>query len=569
MMRKWLDECDSNHEYCQRTRGKQPPVSFRLLDVRPENGNELVLVTGSECYASADHFGRYLTLSHCWGHVQETVAWKLIKSNLQKFNERIPLEILPRTFVNAVDITRRLGERYLWIDSLCILQDDAEDWATTAKEMDTIYMESYVTLISSSSSTEAGLYLKRNHLEIQPARLDVLGSSGAKKQVTIWPRPQSHIELARSSPSSKRAWCLQERELSRRIIQFTKQDILYECPTSESSESLVRRRGFMTFSDHFEKTSSSNGTCFAMSVGLYRDDTPQEKPGLEETTDTYCNWYLLVEAYNARQLTYESDKLVALSGLSRRFSKRLRNDSTFLAGLWYQDLLPGLLWQCVYPGIRSNEFVAPSWSWACLTANIRFDFKWSSHYRHLPPEDQLCVEKGFSNTNNFGIISSEGESPGGSLLEHDSTSVLLNGRIKRATCKPTTDEEKESSILGLGGDDLGTAHLLCQTRLKLIDPESKEEVGDVVFDTLNDAQQYAPSVCCLPVYEIWDHCAVGLALVPEGQLHAAASAREHEEWISKSNESSHKTPIYFRVGYVEYVRLDWFDGCERCTIELY
>ncbi|KAF1999587.1 hypothetical protein P154DRAFT_385906, partial [Amniculicola lignicola CBS 123094] len=145
LMRALIDECIENHQHCHLPLHERV-FPARLLDLHT-NPEDVRIISGSECKAAG---GRYLALSHCWGKVPEDAPWKLTRFLLSQYQACVPLQVLPPTFREAIQITRALGERYLWIDSLCILQDCREDWATEAGKMADIYTGSLCTLSSAS-----------------------------------------------------------------------------------------------------------------------------------------------------------------------------------------------------------------------------------------------------------------------------------------------------------------------------------------------------------------------------------------------------------------------------------
>jgi hypothetical protein len=108
---------------------------------------------------TTDKYASYICLSHCWG--KENQPLKCTTANLNEWKSRIDWDLLPQTFQDAIDFVRRLGQRYLWIDSLCILQDDRDDWDEQSVKMAEIYENSYLTLAASwASDCTGGLYHK-------------------------------------------------------------------------------------------------------------------------------------------------------------------------------------------------------------------------------------------------------------------------------------------------------------------------------------------------------------------------------------------------------------------------
>jgi hypothetical protein len=193
------------------------PLPKRLIDVSAGQNPKL--------YESAGESGKYVALSHRWGT-------SLIKTTLTTYTRR-RLEIkwgeLPRIFQDAITITRRLGLNYVWIDSLCIVQDDIKDWQEQSAQMASIYAGSFITIAATSSDGSDSTYLSyTNRAEIS-APLNP-HQIFARKQIK-----HEHMFNSRMSdvayPLFSRAWCFQERLLATRILHYTEQEIAFECRT--------------------------------------------------------------------------------------------------------------------------------------------------------------------------------------------------------------------------------------------------------------------------------------------------------------------------------------------------
>jgi hypothetical protein len=131
IVKQWLDDCVEKHTKCSPTAGRLPA---RVLDVV---SNKVKLVETQQKSAP------YLTLSHCWGNKKIITT---TKATLKSRKSDIPWLSLSRTFQDAITITRELGFRYLWIDSLCIIQDDKKDWERESAKMASIYADSWLTI---------------------------------------------------------------------------------------------------------------------------------------------------------------------------------------------------------------------------------------------------------------------------------------------------------------------------------------------------------------------------------------------------------------------------------------
>jgi hypothetical protein len=211
----------------------------RLLDLRAfETRNDIRLVSIKHKYFKDGYRPEYVTLSHCWGPL-DIRPITTTKENLEGSMTRISIDDLSCTFRDAVHVTRELSKRYLWIDSLCIIQDDHDSWIREAALMAEVYGNSYFTLAAlSSKDTSEGCCLVPNiqdticqfldfdtnnyyghgHYRIRIFQAEPLQWHEEYGDNPYWHRAYRNSD----SPLRSQAWTLQERELSRRNIHFRK-----------------------------------------------------------------------------------------------------------------------------------------------------------------------------------------------------------------------------------------------------------------------------------------------------------------------------------------------------------
>lgn len=172
----WLDECTNLHRECQQAlRRRRLPT--RVIDV----GNTTVGFY-QRLFVSSGEEEPYLCLSHCWGDYQPI---RTTKANIEDHKQNIPWQLLPQTFQDVIDLTRFLNIRYLWIDSLCIIQDDRNDWARESIAMAGIYGNSYLTVSATAAANcSQGLYATSDSGRIGPHELKTVLASG--KEVCIY-----------------------------------------------------------------------------------------------------------------------------------------------------------------------------------------------------------------------------------------------------------------------------------------------------------------------------------------------------------------------------------------------
>ncbi|RYP50317.1 hypothetical protein DL768_004134 [Monosporascus sp. mg162] len=349
----WVKDCTEHHSVCSTKDGSLGFMPKRVVDVR----------FGKTCLREGVVPQRYVCLSHCWGRNQSQI--KTLSSNIHEFKKDIPKSMLSRTFQDATDATRRLGIDYIWIDSLCIIQDSAEDWATESLQMGDIYEHGLLTIAATSSSDgSGGLYRVRDpaHISFRP----VLGDSiYVRRRMPLF-IPNAFGAAPTSWPLLDRGWVFQEMSLSSRVVHFGEQEIIWQCRMGRKSES-----GSNDVADW-----SQQGIDFMHSVS---NGLPSQR-----------HWYDVVQEYSQLSLTFERDRLPALAAMAQRIAET-RPGVSFLAGLWQDTLLEDLLWEVTYGNKAKNrptQRMLPSWSWA----SVRSPVHWFARGRVGPLHKLPCVK---------------------------------------------------------------------------------------------------------------------------------------------------------------------------------
>jgi hypothetical protein len=198
--------------------------------------------------------GRYICLSHCWGNVRPACSTK--KSTIEANKRGINSAGIPNTFKDAIDFTRRLGIRYIRIDSICIIQDDPAGWAVESTQMADVYASAYLTICATASADDdAGCYRTKpagwaaQSMEVAKAdgfEYDIYVRYGLQREhVYTWGYAISDDKEAKLMPLIHRAWAYQERTLSHRLVHFQKAELKWECSeltTCECSPGHVGRK---------------------------------------------------------------------------------------------------------------------------------------------------------------------------------------------------------------------------------------------------------------------------------------------------------------------------------------
>ncbi|KAK3390169.1 heterokaryon incompatibility protein-domain-containing protein [Podospora didyma] len=391
-IQSWLGECIQGHPECglvplARASSESSPLvqefPSRLIYIEAWSDGDhdepasCILVPRS---AAVHDQGRYIALSYCWGPLHQQL--RTLKANLTDHMKSIPLETMPLTLRHAVVAARKLKICYLWIDALCIVQDDAADWNREAPQMGLIYQNAYCTIAAAgSSSSSSGLFHRRTvtgQIITLPYNRDG-GSSNRNRNSScstssaqtavmhITPVTADIPALVQNTAWNSRGWVLQERNLSRRIILFTTGQTFFECGRRSLAEDGRALAGYQ-----HKRLGSGD---------IHQGDD--------------WAWCGLVADYTARALTCAEDKLFAVAGLAANMGARQASNRRFCAGIGVDALGLHLMWRSEKGGMRKPVLSegreleaeglfqvqvqadgtrtwkrAPSWSWAALEGPV-------------------------------------------------------------------------------------------------------------------------------------------------------------------------------------------------------
>jgi hypothetical protein len=275
--------------------------------------------------------------------------------------EGIDLAKLPETLADAVHVTYRLGVEHIWIDSICIVQDNKREIAEDLSRMDEIYSYAYFTLSAASASKVTDGFLKDRIIrqEQSPISLRYKTRAGVEGSLTVTREP---TPADMPDPINARAWTFQERLLSPRLVEFSSTQVRWRCNTSIACQS-----GCPPQSPHKQY----------FNAGLVVN---QDTMSCTDPWENFQNWSSLVTLYSSRNLTYPADKLTAFSAVA----KAVKREGRYLAGLWESDLPFNLLWKVYHVyfplageidkrQVRPATYRAPSWSWASVDGEVHCD----------------------------------------------------------------------------------------------------------------------------------------------------------------------------------------------------
>lgn len=356
----WVKNCSRHHKLCNATSSERSFLPTRLVDVTPDERDEEIRLVHTKAISKST---KYAALSHSWGLKEQRIkpipktTTKTLKTRLRG----ISFDELTKTFQDAVTAVRRLGLQYIWIDALCILQDDDDDFAEQASQMAKIYGQAHLVISALRAATgDVGIF----HRRYKPKT--ITHSSRRGPSLTAYVRPVlSHDDFItgeprhfQSSPLFARAWCFQERLLARRVVHFSEHEIVWEC----NEELECECRAILP-----DALAETNGNFKRRQAVILRNKKQEA---------LLSAWYDVIRAYTARTLTVETDRLPALSGFAQLVNSP--NLGKYHAGLWEGQMPAALLWRPLraLPEApdgrveRPSEYRAPTWAWPAVVAVI-------------------------------------------------------------------------------------------------------------------------------------------------------------------------------------------------------
>ncbi|KAH7177412.1 heterokaryon incompatibility protein-domain-containing protein [Fusarium sp. MPI-SDFR-AT-0072] len=330
----------------------KPNPPTRLIDVDTNDPSIVRLITTAEDLHK-DFIPKYLTLSYCWGSTNEHA--KTTRATIAARREGIAVHSLPKTIQDAIQLTRLLKFRYLWIDAICIIQSDLDDvylddWNEEAPRIGSYYLHSKCLISASAASDSSqGLFVEQTARRY-PLRTCALAFKNEKQEYICLsvPRPSPSEDWS-AEPLRSRGWCLQEAVLSPRILHWSKHALIFQCHGTTKS---------LAYGDD---------------LGTAQDiRTSQSHISLAQEPDSAMGdaWTELISRYSKMHFTFETDRLVAIQGLANRLVDL--HGGQYFAGVFRSHLADGLLWKNSYDKAHNALAGAPTWSWASRCLNIWF-----------------------------------------------------------------------------------------------------------------------------------------------------------------------------------------------------
>ena len=581
VVQEWIQRCMQSHPNCP-TPLSIPRLPTRVIDVGDgsKGDNEVeprLLITNGR-------LGQYACLSYCWGGPQPST---LTRATIAEMQQALPLNDLPNSLQDAIWWTHRLGLRYLWIDALCIIQDDELDKAREITAMDSIYRFAFITLSAAKARTcHSGFR--------QPSRPP--NSQNPTCAEIIFPCPDGSgvgtmmAQLVYTYNSSQewlnmRAWTLQESLLSSRVLTFGSWQMYWTCQDAEFVNG--------------GRTDLFNHPPMRLSQEVFI--AAQDQP-LSDRVSVYDLWIRIVEQYVHRKLSYWEDRLPALAGIAVPFQRVLGDDDAYLAGLWLGDMPRCLAWRVYHAETSESDdeeeksiTEAPrepgTWSWASL----RREAAWDDLTTMLPTSDGPALTETYVKA--YDIKSRYTEAPLGQVtrailtlhgltrsFEWDGDEVIFDHPENQV---PVPEADIGDS-LRFNEHHIATLHADClEERLprskiftdeKPREDEDNEDDGEIIFYAGRGAAQYNGSrrrhVVAVPV-----SCHAAIVLEKENGSMVEIEHESKDTDVGRNvdrEDEVNKEVKFVRLGLLKFAfvdGIDWarnmadfFAGCETRTL---
>lgn len=312
----------------------------------------------------------YVALSYMWPSENDSERVQLEKSNLDALEQPGGLAkiALPPIIMDAILLCKQLGENFLWIDRLCIVQDDSSSKHNQIRGMDRIYHSASLTIMAALNDRDIrglpGLFNQPRVSSIYRPNYELQTEGRLVKSVGL-----SAVEM---SVWNTRGWTFQERVLSTRRLYITEHQVLFECPLGYESE--VDSAFSPRLRADFDLSASEERDAEDQLGELGKWSENHNNINYHITSDASARDYLqLVTNYTSRRLSVDSDILNAFAGISGIFGQMIGCD--FIFGLPEKFLLQGLMWRASDAiGLRHTAPEVPSWSWASCPSKV--DYEW-------------------------------------------------------------------------------------------------------------------------------------------------------------------------------------------------
>lgn len=427
MATAWLHDCRKHQDHLpcsawQESQQKIPPT--RLLFLGESDKPARIVETAGEAGPTP-----YVALSYCRG---TGTFPTLTRETYDPMRRAVDADSLPVLFREAVAVAQGLGFRYIWIDALCIVQDDADDWAHETAQMSNVYGGADLTISTVAGADPfTGLFSPRKTRIAHPVPLDIWTSRPARQHKTNKGRIPAAVprwlseNFAWRGPVHTRAWALQEQLMSTRILWFGDGMIFFEClkgyrfemdPMHDAwfSQGATGKRHMM---EHRAKIARVRGA-----------QTPQLRHKGREVTP-FRLWQRFVEEYTERGITKVEDRLPALGPLTLRLG-RLAGEPV-AHGMFVGDMaLRALAWRSKVPSRKCDH--VPSWMWPSVSGIVTYDLDDSDEREgyHQKPRGAAVVDLATRGDTSLSHVAGRIKLKGRLWLKRPLTRLIVDNALK-------------------------------------------------------------------------------------------------------------------------------------------
>ncbi|KAK7529856.1 heterokaryon incompatibility protein-domain-containing protein [Phyllosticta citribraziliensis] len=463
---RWLSECSSKHSYCSSSNFISDSVCPKRL-IQTTYGKVRLVELPPDSQVS------YTTLSHCWGS-NSTNILRTLTTNIASMRESIDWNSIPPTFQDAIRITRLLSCGYIWIDSLCIIQDDKNDWQEQSAQMAMVYSNSFLNIAATASKDSHGGLFASRVLAVNPPPQDdtrpleshalrdnmvarihfhqahepFFGTSLSDSAVSVPDFTRTH---GKPFPLLQRAWVFQERMLSRRTVHFTPSEMVWECREHTRCEC----GGYDDTDKDIEYPRTNTKTIFSRVICGKGT----------ELRSLNSAWRNCVAKYSQLNISMSTDWPHAMAGLAIRLVPLFK--SNYIAGMWEGHFPYCLLWKPAVGTVKGYNTSTrewpfhtysfpsgpPTWSWFNCRAAIESGVgEMKYRFAGLKSQDECADLVKFE----FGdaIAEADDQQSAGFQVDHHGRPLYLTGPLQE--CRiwlPLSPEHPEVKVKLHGRED--------------------------------------------------------------------------------------------------------------------
>ncbi|KAJ8125798.1 hypothetical protein O1611_g7840 [Lasiodiplodia mahajangana] len=413
-IRTWHKRCRLNHPKCRVTLSGSETFNVeavslpsRCIHIESENGQ----VKECTLRETQGQTGKYIALSHRW--CADTELVRTLKGNYDCRTKKCTTAscqgcqtpMATTLFRHAWELAAKLSVDYVWIDSLCIIQDDADDWKRESAKMADYYQHAWLTIAATRTRNDGGLFGELETKDLaRVTRLPYRDRHGSQKGYFYLQCPggkaisRDYKNAVSRSELLRRGWVYQEWLLSRRILAFADFGLFLHCETGHPKSLSGDDVRFIRDNEDVDewRSAESPDKSFKSSI----------TPNFSSLKNIVSSWRKVIEEYSRLELTkLTEDRLVALSGIASEYGRAVEtqqrktqganNDDktpryTYICGSWFPEVVD-LLWEQVEPGERIRAKGMPTWSWTSMGTKITaasgddiisgLAVRWSNSYR--------------------------------------------------------------------------------------------------------------------------------------------------------------------------------------------